>query len=103
MAAVLSIHDPHAQLRALYKSLLDNHDHFAEFKGLLSLYEVSPETDDETDDARTVRERLNERIRAWLDGDFDGLSPAQTLQWRRIVVEERINVSLSPWKESNWY
>ena len=33
----------------------------------------------------------------------DGLSAAQTLQWRAIVVEERFNVTLSPWKESNVY
>jgi hypothetical protein len=34
---------------------------------------------------------------------FQGLSAAQVLQWRAIVVEERLNVSLSPWKESNVY
>ena len=34
--------DPHAQLRALYLSLLTHQEHFDEFKQLLSLYEVKP-------------------------------------------------------------
>jgi hypothetical protein len=38
-----------------------------------------------------------------LHGDFDGLSATQVVLWRSIVVEERINVALSPWKESNFY
>ena len=59
--------------------------------------------DHEPDDAASVRSRLNERIRGWVGGRFDGLSAAQVLQWRAIVVEERLNVSLSPWKESNVY
>jgi len=46
---------------------------------------------------------LNTRIRGWLGGQFMGLSATQVLQWRAIVVEERFNVSLSPWKEANVY
>jgi len=96
--------DPHAQLRALYCSLLTHQAHFDEFKQLLALYEVTPDgTEREPADAVTVRERLNERIRGWVGGCFEGLSAAQVLQWRAIVVEERLNVSLSPWKESNIY
>ncbi|WP_437818578.1 hypothetical protein [Sorangium sp. So ce1078] len=95
--------DPHAQLRALYISLLRNQEHFDEFKQLLSLYIVSPEADEEPADAASVRSLLNSRIRSWIGGFFDGLSAAQVLQWRAIVVEERINVCLSPWKESNIY
>ena len=44
-----------------------------------------------------------ERIREWVGGTFDGLSIIQMLQWRAIVVDERLNVALSPWKESNIY
>jgi hypothetical protein len=96
--------DPHAQLRALYLSLLTHQEHFDEFKQLLALYDVEPEVmDEEPADAGLVRSRLNERIRAWVGGPFDGLSVAQVLQWRAIVVEERFNVALSPWKESNCY
>lgn len=95
--------DPHAQLRALYISLLQNQDHFDEFKQLLALYVVSPDADEEPEDASLVRARLNDRIRSWIGGFFDGLSAAQVLQWRAIVVEERFNVCLSPWKESNVY
>jgi hypothetical protein len=96
--------DPHAQLRALYLSLLTHQEHFDEFKQLLALYEVTPEVmTSEPDGASEVRDRLNERIRAWIGGPFEGLSAAQVLQWRAIVVEERLNVSLSPWKESNLY
>jgi hypothetical protein len=96
-------HDPHSQLRALYQALLSNQESFDEFKRLLQLYEFDPrQLDDEPTDAAAVRQRLNDRIRAWV-GDFDGLSVRQTLQWRAIIVEERFNVSLSPWKESNAY
>jgi hypothetical protein len=94
--------DPHAQLRALYISLLNNHEHFEEFKRLLALYDVKPEQlDAEPTEAAGIRDQLNTRIRAWLGGKFEGLSAVQTLQWRVILVEERFNVALSPWKESN--
>jgi hypothetical protein len=96
--------DPHAQIRALYISLCTHQEHFDEFKQLLALYDVTPEVmDHEPADAIQVRSRLNERIRSWIGGRFDGLSVAQVLQWRAIVVEERFNLSLSPWKESNGY
>jgi hypothetical protein len=96
--------DPHAQLRALYRSLLTKQEYFDEFKRLLAMYEVqSDDGDAEPEEAAGVRARLNDRIREWVGGTFDGLSASQTLQWRAIVVEERFNVSLSPWKESNVY
>lgn len=96
--------DPHAQLRALYLSLLTRQENFDEFKQLLQLYELDGDAlDAEPEEAAVVRSRLNERIRDWIGGRFDGLSAAQVLQWRAIVVEERLNVSLSPWKESNGY
>lgn len=95
--------DPHAQLRALYLSLVTHQEHFDEFKQLLAEYDVAPDVvDREPPSAGEVRERLNARIRSWL-GRFDGLSVAQVIQWRAIVVDERFNVALSPWKESNAY
>jgi hypothetical protein len=98
------LHDPHAQLRALYFSLLAHQEHFDEFKQLLALYDVTPDAmDEEPVSAVAVRVRLNERIRGWIRGPFEGLSAGQILMWRAIVVEERLNVSLSPWKESNAY
>jgi hypothetical protein len=96
--------DPHAQLRALYQALLSSQECFDEFKRLLGLYEFDPrEVEGEPAEAAAVRERLNERIRSWVGGPFEGLSAMQTLQWRAIIVEERFNVSLSPWKEANMY
>jgi hypothetical protein len=96
--------DPHAQIRALYLSLLTHQEHFDEFKQLLALYDFAPERmNEEPAAASAVRGRLNERIRAWVGGGFEGLSVAQVIQWRAIVVEDRINVCLSPWKESNVY
>jgi predicted nucleic acid-binding protein len=101
--ALTTVIDPHAQLRALYMSLLTHQEHFDEFKRLLALYDLRPdELENEPESAAEIRSRLNRRIREWV-GAFDGLSAAQTLQWRAIVVEERFNVSLSPWKESNMY
>jgi hypothetical protein len=94
--------DPHVQLRRLYTSLLEEQNRFDEFKQLLSLYPVSDD-DEESAEAQAVRAKLNARISDWLCGHFDGLSAAQVVLWRSIVVEERINVTLSPWKESNGY
>ena len=94
--------DTHEQLRRLYRSLLEHQDRFDEFKYLLSQYPAVADGDSETEEARVIRARLNERISDWL-GDFDGLSAAQVALWRSTVVEERINVALSPWKESNFY
>lgn len=105
MTISISSRDPHAQLRSLYMSLLEEQSRFDEFKQLLALYTgVAPdELDHEPAEAADVRSRLNERIRQWIGGSFDGLSAAQVLQWRAIVVEERFNVALSPWKEANGY
>ena len=96
--------DPHAQLRSLYMALLSRQENFDEFKQLLALYPTlrSDDAAKESTDASGIRSRLNDRIREWV-GPFDGLSAAQMLQWRTIVVDERYNVALSPWKESNVY
>jgi hypothetical protein len=91
--------DPHSQLRALYRSLLERQSNFDEFKHLLSLYPPSNEHSNESDEAVLVRARLNARISCWLGGEFDGLSVVQLLQWRAIVVEERFNVVVSSWKD----
>jgi len=105
MSAVASqtINDPHVQLRRLYTSLLEEQNRFDEFKQLLALYPVGDDDEDESDEAMSVRAKLNARINDWLCGEFDGLSATQVVLWRSIVVEERINVALSPWKESNMY
>src|SRR5271154_3241172 len=84
--------DAHAQLRALYQTLLSHQDRFDEFKHLLSLYSVES-GDEEPSEAREVRVRLNERVRDWVGGSFEGLSVIQMLQWRAIVVDERLNVA----------
>ena len=89
--------DPHDQLRALYRSLLERQSNFDEFKQLLSLYPESvSDSGPEPEEAAHIRARLNFRISEWVDGEFDGLSVNQVLQWRNIVVEERYNVVLSP-------
>jgi hypothetical protein len=101
---VVSKVDPHAQVRALYGALLEREDRFHEFKRALALYDLkSDEVENEPADAAALRQRLNERIRTWLPVPFDGISPVQMLQWRAIIVEERFNVAVSPWKESNAY
>ncbi len=93
--------DSHSQLRELYMSLLTNQENFDEFKQLLSLYPAL-DGDDETPEAAEIRDALNTRIAQWVEG-FHGLSAKQVLLWRSIVVDERVNVALSPWKESNIY
>ena len=96
--------DPHVQLRRLYISLLEDQNRFDEFKQLLAMYPTDIEDDEgEGEEARRVRSQLNARISEWVCGDFEGLSAAQVVLWRSIVVDERINVAISPWKESNVY
>ena len=93
--------DARDQIRALYRSLLERQSNFDEFKQLLTLYPESvSDTASESEEAAYIRARLNFRIAEWVDGEFDGLSVMQVLQWRNIVVEERFNVALSPLKES---
>jgi hypothetical protein len=97
-------HDPHSQLRALYQALLSSQDYFDEFKRMLALYSFDPTAvEEEPAEAAVTRQKLNDRIRMWVGESFGGLSAIQMLQWRAIVVEERFNISLSPWKESNVY
>jgi hypothetical protein len=95
--------DSHSELRALYRSLLEHEEHFHEFKQLLALYPANASAAGEETEAAEIRKQLNERIRDWLGGNFEGLSAMQLLLWRSIVVEERFNVALSPWKEANYY
>jgi hypothetical protein len=93
--------DPHDQLRALYRSLLERQSNFDEFKQLLSLYPESvSDSGAEPEEAAHIRARLNFKIAEWVDGQFDGLSVMQVLQWRNIVVEERFNVVLAPFSET---
>jgi hypothetical protein len=103
MAAQVT-YDPHSQLRALYQALLSSQEYFDEFKRMLALYTFDPrKNDEESTEAAAIRQKLNDRIRDWVGNQFVGLSVTQMLQWRAIVVEERFNVSLSPWKEANIY
>ena len=97
--------DPHNELRSLYMSLLTRQENFDEFKQLLSMYPSVPnEKEAEPPAAAEVRHRLNARVREWTGMPFSpGLSSSQIQMWRAIVVEDRINIALSPWKESNCY
>jgi hypothetical protein len=96
--------DRHEQLRQLYLALLTRQERFDEFKQLLSAYPAAASIEDaEPEEAHAARVKLNERISEWIGGPFEGLSVSELLLWRVIVVEERFNVALSPWKESNSY
>jgi broad specificity phosphatase PhoE len=86
------------QVRRLYVSLLEQQSRFDEFKYLLARYPVEDETSGESTRARDSRDVQNRRIREWLLGDFDGLSPAELLLWRSIIVDERLPPS-SRWGE----
>jgi hypothetical protein len=95
--------DSHAQLRELYRALLENEERYHEFKQLLAAYPLGQGEAAEQDEAASLREQLNGRIRAWLGGGFEGLTAMQVTLWRSIIIEERFNVALSPWKEANAY
>jgi hypothetical protein len=88
--------ESHEQIRALYQALLSSQERFDEFKRLLQLYDLdAPGSDEEPPVAAEVRHRLNDRIRLWIGGPFEGLSATQTLQWRAIIVDECFNVARS--------
>jgi hypothetical protein len=94
--------DPQAQIKALYRSLLERQSNFDEFKALLALYPSSlPASGQEPAEAAMIRALLNSRISEWLGDRFDALTVEQLLQWRIIVVEERFNNGILSWKESN--
>jgi hypothetical protein len=95
-------HDPQAQLRSVYMLLLTDQARFDEFKHLLSLYPPEAAASEPAEAAAT-RAHLNERFGAWLGAPFSGLSATQMLLWRAIVVDERFNIALSPWREANNY
>jgi superfamily I DNA and/or RNA helicase len=96
--------DSHEQIRRVYFSVLETQEHFDEFKQLLALYPAqNDEQGSESAEAANVRSSLNERINSWVDFPFSGLSALQIALLRQMLVEERINVALSPWKESNNY
>jgi hypothetical protein len=96
--------DPHTQIRALYAVLIDKEERFHEFKRALALYDLSDaSTDQESPEAAALRAGLNEKIQTWVEVPFSGISAQQMLHWRAILVDERFNVSLSPWKEANSY
>jgi len=95
--------DSHQQLRDLYRALLENEEHYHEFKQLLAAYPLAEGVVAEPSEAAQLREQLNARIRAWVEGDFEGLSAMQVALWRSIIIEERFNVALAPWKEANGY
>src|SRR4051812_3675360 len=78
----------HAQVRGLYRSLLESQSHFDEFKGFLIRYPTASFGGDETKGAASVRAQLNARIAAWLGGDFDGLSAGVVRQWRDVVLAD---------------
>jgi len=82
--------DAQRQVRRLYVSLLEQQSRFDEFKYLLARYPAEEEIQVESERARESREVLNRRIREWLLGDFDGLSAAQLLLWRSMIVDERV-------------
>lgn len=93
--------DSHAELSALYRSLLGDRRRFAEFKQLLSNYPPSllegptgaGATPIEPAVAAAHRQRLNQRLRSWVgDESFRDLSATQVLLWRAIVVEQRFDV-----------
>ena len=91
------------QLRATYAEMLSSQERFEEIKHLLAQYpEIPPEADSEPSAAAAAREALNARIGEWVT-PFDGLSATQTRQLRQVLVDNRQNLAVAPWKENNSY
>ena len=70
---------------------------------LLAQYpEIATELAEEPSAAAAAREALNARIGEWVT-PFDGLSATQTRQLRQVLVANRANLAVAPWKENNGY
>ena len=96
--------DPHAHLESLYMSLLTRQERFDEFRHLLAMYPNIPDdADTEPEEAVQVRQMLSERIREWTGSPLARLSSTEMRLWRAMLVENRINIAVSPWKEANGY
>ncbi len=93
------------ELQRIYFAVLANQERFDEFKQMLALYPASDEYVQGTEpaEAMKVRDELNARITEWAESPGSGLSAHQTILLRQMLVEQRENVALSPWKESNTY
>jgi hypothetical protein len=98
------VDDPHEQLRRVAFAALETQERFDALKRALATYPARElEGDLESSDAAMLRNELNQQIDGWVDFPFAGFSAVQVTLLRRMLVEERINVALSPWKESNSY
>lgn len=96
--------DPHAHIRSLYRSLLDRQDRFDEFKQLLAMYpQIADDAEEEPEEAAQVRALLNARIREWTGRPLARLSATEMRLWRAMLVDHRVNIAVSPWKEANGY
>jgi len=61
------------------------------------------ETDVEPEQAAQIRELLNLRIAEWTGSRLQSLSCTDMLAWRGMIVDQRINLGIAPWKEANNY
>jgi hypothetical protein len=98
-----NVFDPHFQLRELYKTLIEHQDLFDEFRQLIASYPRIDDENEEPSEARVLREVVTRRVRTWTGLPVSHFSPMQMLLWRNLIVDERINVAIAPWKESNMY
>ena len=53
--------------------------------------------------AAQIRELLNLRIAEWTGSRLQSLSCTDMLAWRGMIVDQRINLGIAPWKEANNY
>lgn len=97
-----SHHDQHYQLRALYKVLCRKQSEFDEFRMIMACYRVD-DVAMEPPEARVLRDMATQRAREWTGLPIRYFSPFQMLQWRKLLVEDRENIAICPWKESNLY
>ena len=90
-----SPHDQHYQLRALYGVLCKKQGEFDEFRMIMASYRVDGMVA-EPPEARVLRDMATQRAREWTGLPIRCFSPFQMLQWRKLLVEDRENVSICP-------
>src|SRR5215510_9150104 len=106
VAAVAVVYPPPHDIREhvwwLWHALLMSKERFSEFQTLLSIYPTEPSSsEEEPEGAAALRARINRRVTEWLGRELQPLSASEILLFRELIIEQRMGIGISPWKESN--
>ncbi len=85
--------EPQEQLRTICRNLLNRQENVYEFQRLLAKYPTNCDEFNEPEEAKAVRENLNQCVRDWTGEPFAGFTVSQVQMWRAIVVDKRLGIA----------